>query len=119
MDGSTPSVSPNNLYTRLGTASAPVLIDVRRQDTFGTDDKLIIGAFHRSPEDVERWRKDLPPGRPVVACCSHGREVSQGVATALRAAGIRAAYLEEGISGWKERRLPTRRNLGAASDKWV
>src|SRR5712691_3126224 len=119
MDGSTHPISPTDLYARLGTVSAPVLVDVCPQDAFSTDDKLIIGAFHRSPEDVERWRKDLPLGRPVVAYCSHGREVSQGVVTALSAAGIRAAYLEGGISGWKERHLPTRRKRGAAENKWV
>ena len=119
MDGKPSPISPNNLYARLGTASAPVLVDVRRQDAFGTDDRLIIGAFHRSPEDVERWRQDLPPGRPVVAYCNHGREVSQGVVAALSAAGIRAAYLEGGISAWKEKHLPTRRKRGAAENKWV
>ena len=119
MDGTPLSVSPSDLYARLGTASAPVLIDVRRDEAFAADDKLIIGAFHRSPADVESWLKNLPAGRQVVAYCSHGREVSQGVATALRNAGLEAAYLEGGISGWKDGQLPTRRKLEDVSDKWV
>src|SRR5215207_9656489 len=52
------SVSPHDLYAHLGTASAPLLVDVRRQESLGTDDRLIIGALHRAPEDVERWRKE-------------------------------------------------------------
>jgi hypothetical protein len=32
MDGNTPSVSPNDLYAHLGTAEAPLLIDVRRRE---------------------------------------------------------------------------------------
>jgi rhodanese-related sulfurtransferase len=84
MDGQPIPVSPADLYTRLGTASSPVLIDVRRDDTFGTDDKLIIGAFHRRPDDVEHWLHDLPSGRPVVVYCGHGHEISQGIATTLR-----------------------------------
>jgi rhodanese-related sulfurtransferase len=116
MDGA-PSVSPHDLYARLGTASAPLLLDVRREEAFGADDRLIIGAIHRAPEDVERWQAEVP--RSVVAYCVHGHEVSQGVAAALGRAGVQAAYLEGGISHWKEQGLPTRRKDGGGSDKWV
>ena len=113
-------ISPHELYARLGTALAPTLIDVRRQDAFDADDRQIIGAFHRPHEQVQQWLKDLPTGRPTVAYCSHGREVSQGVTSALREAGINAAYIEGGISAWKEKALPTRRKAsGASDDKWV
>ena len=40
-------VSAGELYARLGTASAPVLIDVRRHDSYINDDKLIIGAYEK------------------------------------------------------------------------
>src|SRR5258708_8400026 len=43
MDGNLLSVSPDELYAHLGTASAPMLVDVRRQEAFSADDKLIIG----------------------------------------------------------------------------
>ena len=100
MDGM--SVSPQELYSRLGTAAAPVLVDVRRAEAFGADDAVIIGAMHRPPESVSDWRADLPKNREVVVYCVHGHEVSQGVAKALQDAGIKAAYLEGGIAGWKE-----------------
>jgi rhodanese-related sulfurtransferase len=119
MTGSPASISPHDLYARLGTASAPVLVDVRRADAFAADDRLIVGAFHVSPDDVERWSKDLPSGVQVVAYCKAGHEVSQGAAKALQAAGIEAAYLEAGIAGWNEKGLPTRRKVAGASDKWV
>ena len=41
MDGQAQPISSQQLYEHLGTASAPVLVDVRRQDAFGTDDRLI------------------------------------------------------------------------------
>ena len=88
-----PSISPSDLHARLGTASAPVVVDVRRPADFAKAEELILSAFHRPPDDVERWRKDLPGGRQVVVHCVHGREVSQGVAAALRAAGVDASYL--------------------------
>jgi rhodanese-related sulfurtransferase len=119
MDGQAHSISSQQLYERLGTASAPILVDVRRQDAFADDDRLIISAFHRSPQEVGSWQKELPADRPIVAYCSHGREVSQGVAEALRRAGVEAVYLEGGIGGWKELRLPTRRKRDASENKWV
>jgi rhodanese-related sulfurtransferase len=119
IDGQLESISSQHLYDRLGTASAPILMDVRRQDAFGNDDRLIIGALYRPPDEVERWRKEFSAGRPIVAYCAHGREVSQGVAEALRRAGVEAVYLEGGIGGWKELRLPTRRKRGASENKWV
>jgi rhodanese-related sulfurtransferase len=119
MDARIPSVSSNELYARLGTASAPVLLDVRRDEAFSKDNGLIIGAFHRSPEEVEPWSKYLAPDHSVVAYCVHGHEVSQGVAARLHWAGIKASYLEGGIAGWRAAGLPTRKKLGAGENKWV
>jgi rhodanese-related sulfurtransferase len=84
MDGNALPISPDGLYARVGTAKAPLLIDVRRVQAFEADDRLIIGSARRLPEDVSDWRKALPSGRSVVAYCVHGREVSQGVASAHR-----------------------------------
>ena len=110
MDG----VSSQELYARLGAAAAPVLVDVRRAGSFGTDQAVIIGAIYRPPESVSDWRADLPKNREVVVYCVRGREVSQGVAKALQNAGIKVAYLEGGIAGWKEQGLPTRRKRDAS-----
>src|SRR5262245_48069613 len=88
MDSLPLALPPTELYGRLGTGSAPVLIDARRHDPFTRDDKLIVGAFHRRPKDVQHWAKELPRKHPVVAYCVHGHEVSQGVAAALSATGI-------------------------------
>jgi rhodanese-related sulfurtransferase len=112
-------ISPATLYSRLGTASAPLVIDVRRAAAFDADNVMLVGAIRRAPEEVDRWRRDLPPGRSVVAYCVHGHEVSQGVAAMLRAAGVDAVYLERGIAGWAEFGLPHRRKVGAAPGKWV
>jgi rhodanese-related sulfurtransferase len=119
MDEKHPSISPLDLFSRLGIAAAPAIIDVRRPADFEKAETLIPGATRRAPDEVERWRKDLTAGRGVVAYCVHGRETSQQVAAALRAAGVEAAYLEGGIVGWLEQQLPTRRNIGASAGKWV
>ncbi len=118
MDEQVLPVSPIDLYARLGTASAPVLVDVRRGALSG-DDRLIIGAQHPMPDDIGHWQNELLAGRPVVVYCADGRAASPDVAAALRATGIKAAYLEGGLAGWTAGRLPTRKNLGAATNKWV
>jgi rhodanese-related sulfurtransferase len=118
MDEKPLSISCPELYARLGTASAPVLLDVRRGDAFGQDDRLIAGAIYRAPEDIEGWSGGMPAGRPVVVYCVRGHEVSQAVAASLRRAGLEAAYLDGGIAEWKAAGLPTRRKFGII-DHWV
>jgi rhodanese-related sulfurtransferase len=119
MDGSQSSITSSDLYARLGTARAPTIVDVRRSGDFSATDQLIAGAFHESPDDVDRWRRDLPAGRPAVVYCAHGREVSQNVAAALRSAGIDSPFLVGGITAWAEAGLPTRRKIGSTPGKWV
>jgi superoxide dismutase, Fe-Mn family len=68
MDGALP-VPPNDLYKRLGTASAPVLLDVRGQESFSADDRLIIDqsepgtalqeALARDFGSYDRWRAEF------------------------------------------------------------
>jgi hypothetical protein len=57
------SVSSQELYARLGTAAAPVLVDVRRIEAFGADDAVIIGAMHRPPEPMPDNRCNVKVGR--------------------------------------------------------
>lgn len=111
------SVSAQALYARLGAASAPIVVDVR-SDLAGPD-RLVIGAFHRSPAKIEHWGADLARGVHVVAYCTHGGEASQTVAAALRRGGLEAAFLEGGIAGWTQQGFPTRRNIGPSPGKWV
>src|SRR5712691_11537074 len=113
MEQTLSSIAPAELYARLGTAAAPTVVDVRRRADFATAGELIISAYHRDPDEVEQWRKDLPRGRQVVVHCVHGHEVSQSVATAPRAAGVDAAYLQDSSAGWTPRSLPTCSSIGA------
>ena len=51
MDGtkSSTSISPHDLYDRLGTAQAPILIDVRKPADLAASDRCNVPAFHRAP----------------------------------------------------------------------
>src|SRR6266568_7439088 len=117
MDGPALSISPTDLHARIGMASAPIVVDVRRA-VLNPSDRLIVSAFHQPPDEVARW-SHLALGRPVVVYCRQGHDVSQGVAAALRAAGIETVYLEGGFAGGIKNGLPTRRNIGATPGKWV
>ena len=72
MDVNAFPVSPDDLYTRLGTSKAPLLIDVRRREAFDADKTLIIGAARRLPDDVSEWRKTLPRRGFDIAKRRHG-----------------------------------------------
>lgn len=102
MDTVTPSVSPIALRARLGNASAPLVIDVRRTPAFEQDNQMIAGATWRDPFAVEAWQAYIPRHREVVVYCVHGHEVSQNACSALRALGIRTSFLEGGIGAWRE-----------------
>ena len=53
MDGSKPTfISAQDLYKSIGTAVAPVVIDVRRDATFAVDSRMIVGAIRRNPDEV-------------------------------------------------------------------
>jgi rhodanese-related sulfurtransferase len=120
MDGSKSHfVSPRDLYSAIGTAAAPILIDVRRGSAFAADNRMIVGAIRRDPDEIEDWSRELPPGREVVVYCAHGHEVGREAASALRLAGVDASYLEYGIAGWAENRLPMRNKPDAEPRCWV
>jgi rhodanese-related sulfurtransferase len=119
MDGNIPSISPEELYSLRGTAASPLVVDVRPARAFDATDWLLAGAIRQDPEHLTRWATALPSGRRIVFYCSHGHEISQGVAATLVNAGVQAAYLSEGGDGWRERGFPTRRKKQAPTDKWV
>jgi rhodanese-related sulfurtransferase len=112
-------VFPNDLYSRIGTAAAPVILDVRAQDVFDADDRMIVGAIRPRAERLPQWLSDLPKGRGMIVYCHDGGANSQCVEVALRRSGIPAAWLDGGIALWQRQKLPTRRKTSAATDKWV
>ena len=106
----TVSIDPRILYSTLGTASAPLLLDVRRAPAFEAAVDMLAGALRPSSDPVEFAARHAH-GRPVVAYCVHGHEVGREAAAALSAAGHDAAFLAGGIEGWRSEGLPTiRRN---------
>ena len=95
------TISAQDLKARLWHGIAVSLVDVRRAAARDSDPRLIPGAVWRDPEQVAAWAQELPQGRPIVAYCVLGQEVSAGVVDRLRELGFDAALLEGGFEGWK------------------
>ena len=94
MDGpKPPSICPLDLYGAIGTAAAPVVIDVRRSAAFAADNRMIVGALRRNPDELQNWRQELPAGRTVVVYCVRGHEASREAASAqaLQAPAVRSS----------------------------
>jgi rhodanese-related sulfurtransferase len=114
------AIESSTLQSDLAGARAPLVIDVRKTPAFLAAPDMIAGALRRDPADVAAWAKELPSASSVVVYCVHGHEVSQGVAEALRSAGISARYLADGLEeGWKQVGGDLMRKAVNASTRWV
>ena len=102
----TVSIEPRSLYSLLGSPNAPLVLDVRRHAAYQEDAHLIAGAA-RPEGDLPAFAERHAHGRPVVAYCVHGHEVSQKAAATLAHAGHAATFLAGGIAAWREAGLPT------------
>ncbi len=118
-------ISTDELACVLGTAAAPVVLDVRRRDIYDQAERTIPTARWREHTTARVWGRDLPRGVPVVLACVHGHNVSQLATAELRAMGVNARALAGGIEGWingglstiKKAVLPGRDE--SAPSRWV
>jgi rhodanese-related sulfurtransferase len=100
------SISPEKLVRLIGVPHGPALIDVRSDEDFAADPRLIPGAIRRSHATVANWAPQFE-GRTVVAVCEKGGRLSEGAAAWLRHAGAASAeVLAGGHAAWAEAGLP-------------
>ena len=99
------SISSAALAARIGLPDAPVLIDVRIDEDFAADPRLVPGA-RRWPFSETAGLAAIARGRATVIICHRGLKLSEGAAAMLRLAGIQALSLEGGFVGWAEAGLP-------------
>ena len=98
-------ISPDKLARLIGTPKCPALIDVRIDEDFDADPRLIPGSLRRDYRRVQAWGNDFA-GRSAVIICQRGKKLSHGVAAWLRHAGIPADILEGGFEAWAEAGYP-------------
>lgn len=99
------AISPDKLFRLVGTPKCPVLIDVRTDEDFAADPRLVPGAVRRPAREVALWAQELV-GRQAVVICQKGLKLSHGAAAWLRQAGIAAEVLEGGTLAWSAAGLP-------------
>ena len=59
-------ISTEKLSRLIGTANAPALIDIRIDEDFSADPRLIPSAIRRSHRDIQEWRGGLTGKSAVV-----------------------------------------------------
>lgn len=95
------TISPQQLSRLVGTADAPALIDVRLDEDFAADPRLIPGARRRDYARVADWAAEYRNCH-VAVICQKGLKLSEGVAAWLRQEGVAAEILEGGFLAWAE-----------------
>jgi rhodanese-related sulfurtransferase len=99
------TISSDKLGRLIGTGKTPVLIDVRTDEDFARDPRMIPGAIRRSHTDAAEWTSEFA-GQSAIVVCMRGAKLAQGTAAWLRHFDVPAETLEGGFEGWKEAKLP-------------
>ena len=99
------TISPEKLARLVGTPNAPRIVDVRDEDEFAADPRLVPASLRRPSVEPWRWAPDLHDVAAVVVC-QKGLELSHGVAAWLRQEGIAAESLDGGFLAWRDAGLP-------------
>jgi rhodanese-related sulfurtransferase len=100
------NISPQELWSLIGTSCAPQLFDVRRRETYDTAEAMLPAAVWRDIAAIEQWSVALDARQPVVFACRFGHHMSQIAAAHLRGEGFDARVLAGGYAGWVEAKLP-------------
>jgi rhodanese-related sulfurtransferase len=99
------TISSDKLVRLIGTPKCPVLIDVRDDEDFAADPRLLPGAARRDYRTVADWSGALR-GQAAIVSCQRGAKLGEGVAAWLRSEGVEATMLEGGHLAWAEAGLP-------------
>lgn len=99
------TISVEKLTRLVGTPNCPTLIDVRNDEDFALDPRLIPGSVRRSHRDIQSWHRDLA-GRSTIIICQRGLKLSHGTAAWLRHEGVSSDVLEGGFEAWAAATLP-------------
>jgi rhodanese-related sulfurtransferase len=100
------AISVEKLVRLIGVPRSPALLDVRTDEDFRADPRLIPGSIRRSHQNVADWASAYA-GQGVVVLCREGHGVSEGVAAWLRHAGAASAeILTGGYAAWAAADLP-------------
>jgi rhodanese-related sulfurtransferase len=95
------TINAQELKSILGNREVQI-IDVRRKEDYAADNSVIPNATWFDPANIDSWCDTIPREKEVVLYCMRGGAVSNSVVDALQAKGVKARFIEGGISAWKE-----------------
>ena len=98
---STTLITTSQLARLIGIPQAPAIIDVRTDEDYRADPRLLPGSLRRDHRAVAQWAPNYRD-RSVVVLCQRGQKLSEGTAAWLRHERISAEVLEGGFEGWKK-----------------
>ncbi|PZV37417.1 chromate resistance protein ChrB domain-containing protein [Mesorhizobium kowhaii] len=98
---STTAITVSQLSRLIGLPGAPVIIDVRIDEDFDADPRLLPASSRRDFKTVSTWAPAFT-GQSVAVVCQKGLKLSQGVAAWLRHEGISAESLDGGFEAWRD-----------------
>jgi len=100
-------ISPEELQTRLASAEAPLVLDVR--EPYELESARLPGTTDIPMNQVPQRLAELDPARPLVVLCRSGGR-SRNVANFLLQHGFQnVANLSGGLLAWAERIDPSLR----------
>jgi rhodanese-related sulfurtransferase len=105
---STTLITTSQLSRLIGLPRAPAIVDVRTDEDYRTDPRLLPGSLRRDYRRISQWGLEYR-GKPVVVVCQRGQKLSEGTAAWLRHEGLEAEALEGGFEAWKRAGEPLMR----------
>jgi rhodanese-related sulfurtransferase len=99
------TIAVDKLARLVGLPKCPHLIDVRTDEDFAADPRLIPGSVWRPHPLAESWGSELG-GTSAIVICQKGLKLSHGTAAWLRHLGKEASVLEDGFEAWLKSGLP-------------
>jgi rhodanese-related sulfurtransferase len=94
-------ITVSQLSRLVGLPNSPAIVDVRGDQDFSSDPRLIPGARRRALGSTMPWIRDYE-AQAVVLVCRDGLHISQGVGAWMRQQGIDAQTLEGGFGAWRD-----------------
>jgi rhodanese-related sulfurtransferase len=89
--------------SRSGPHPAPTIIDVRDDDDYASDPRMIPGSIRRDYRTAPEWPMVMAdPGDHAVIVCQKGKKLSEGYAAWLRNYNVEAEVLEGGFLAWRD-----------------
>ena len=92
-------ITVSQLSRLVGLPHSPAIVDLRADDDFASDPRLIPGSQRRPVSTTVPWGGDYK-GQSVVLVCKDGLQISQGVGAWMRQQGVDAQTLEGGYRAW-------------------